>query len=426
MLTLRQQRRQQIMQGNNFLEVLSPVGDTERFNAALKYGADAVYLGRKSFGMRSSPMNFDYEQLISAVNKAHEKGVKVYLTCNTLPRNNEIPEFQQFIEEAVSAKVDAVIVADIGLMALVKKFAPDMEIHMSTQTGIVNYVTATELYNMGAKRVVLARELSLEEIAEIRVKSPKDMEIEVFVHGAMCVSFSGRCLLSQYLVNRDANRGECAQPCRWSYHLMEEKRIDQFFPVFEDEKGTYILNAKDLCMIDHIDKLAEAGVSSLKIEGRAKSAYYVAVITNAYRMAVDEYYKNPNNFKLSDWIHDEVFKVSHRKYCTGFFFGHPKDCQYYETGGYIRNYDVVAVVEKCEDGIVYCTQRNKFMAGDTVEVVSPSQKPIEITIDELFDENGNSIETANHAMMNFSFKCDVNFIPESVIRTYTKTSNNVK
>lgn len=426
MLTLRQQRRQQIMQGNNFLEVLSPVGDTERFNAALKYGADAVYLGRKSFGMRSSPMNFDYEQLISAVNKAHEKGVKVYLTCNTLPRNNEIPEFQQFIEEAVSAKVDAVIVADIGLMALVKKFAPDMEIHMSTQTGIVNYVTATELYNMGAKRVVLARELSLEEIAEIRAKSPKDMEIEVFVHGAMCVSFSGRCLLSQYLVNRDANRGECAQPCRWGYHLMEEKRTDQFFPVFEDEKGTYILNAKDLCMIDHIDKLAEAGVSSLKIEGRAKSAYYVAVITNAYRMAVDEYYKNPNNFKLSDWIHDEVFKVSHRKYCTGFFFGHPKDCQYYETGGYIRNYDVVAVVEKCEDGIVYCTQRNKFMAGDTVEVVSPSQKPIEITIDELFDENGNSIETANHAMMKFSFKCDVNFMPESVIRTYAKTSNNVK
>lgn len=414
------------MQGNNFLEVLSPVGDTERFNAALKYGADAVYLGRKSFGMRSSPMNFDYEQLISAVNKAHEKGVKVYLTCNTLPRNNEIPEFQQFIEEAVSAKVDAVIVADIGLMALVKKFAPDMEIHMSTQTGIVNYVTATELYNMGAKRVVLARELSLEEIAEIRAKSPKDMEIEVFVHGAMCVSFSGRCLLSQYLVNRDANRGECAQPCRWGYHLMEEKRTDQFFPIFEDEKGTYILNAKDLCMIDHIDKLAEAGVSSLKIEGRAKSAYYVAVITNAYRMAVDEYYKNPNNFKLSDWIHDEVFKVSHRKYCTGFFFGHPKDCQYYETGGYIRNYDVVAVVEKCENGIVYCTQRNKFMAGDTVEVVSPSQKPIEITIDELFDENGNSIETANHAMMNFSFKCDVNFIPESVIRTYAKTSNNVK
>ena len=401
---------------NNFLEVLAPAGDTERFNSAIKYGADAVYLGRKTFGMRSSPLNFDYDQLVSAVKTAHEKGVKVYLTCNTLPRNNEIPQFQQFIEEAVSAEVDALIVADIGLMSLIKKLAPDMEIHMSTQTGIVNYVTATELYNMGAKRVVLARELSLEEIAEIRAKSPKDMEIEAFVHGAMCVSFSGRCLLSQYLVNRDANRGECAQPCRWGYHLMEEKRTDQFFPVFEDEKGTYILNSKDLCMIDHIDKLAKAGVSSLKIEGRAKSAYYVSVVTNAYRMAVDEYNANPEYFHLSDWIHDEVFKVSHRKYCTGFFFGHPKDCQYYETGGYIRNYDVVAVVEKCENGVVYCTQRNKFMAGDRVEIMAPQKKPFEFTINEIFDENGNSIETANHAMMKFSFRCDEVFPPESVIR----------
>lgn len=401
---------------NNFLEVLAPAGDTERFNSAIKYGADAVYLGRKTFGMRSSPLNFDYDQLVSAVNTAHAKGVKVYLTCNTLPRNNEIPQFQQFIDEAVSAGVDALIVADIGLMSLIKKFAPDMEIHMSTQTGIVNYVTATELYNMGAKRVVLARELSLDEIAEIRAKSPKDMEIEVFVHGAMCVSFSGRCLLSQYLVNRDANRGECAQPCRWGYHLMEEKRTDQFFPVFEDEKGTYILNSKDLCMIDHIDKLAKAGVSSLKIEGRAKSAYYVSVVTNAYRMAVDEYNADPENFHLSDWIHDEVFKVSHRKYCTGFFFGHPKDCQYYETGGYIRNYDVVAVVEKCENGVVYCTQRNKFLAGDRVEIMAPQKKPFEFTINEIFDENGNSIETANHAMMKFSFKCDEVFPPESVIR----------
>lgn len=401
---------------NKLLEVLAPAGDTERFNSAIRYGADAVYLGRKTFGMRSSPMNFDYEQLTAAVNEAHSKGVKVYLTCNTLPRNNEIPEFQQFIEEAVAAKVDALIVADIGLMSLVKKYAPDMEIHMSTQTGIVNYVTARELYNMGAKRVVLARELSLNEIAEIRAKCPADMEIEVFVHGAMCVSFSGRCLLSQYLVNRDANRGECAQPCRWGYHLMEEKRTDQFFPIFEDEKGTYILNAKDLCMIDHIDKLAKAGVSSLKIEGRAKSAYYVAVVTNAYRMAVDEYNLNPENFKLSDWIHDEVFKVSHRKYCTGFFFGHPNDCQYYETGGYIRNYDVVAVVEKCENGIVYCTQRNKFFAGDTVEIMSPKAKPETITINEIFDENGNSIETANHAMMKFSFRCEKEFPAESVIR----------
>ena len=382
------------------LEVLAPAGDEERLGAALNYGADAVYLGRKQFGMRASPLNFDFEQLCRAVNDAHSRGVKVYLTCNTLPRNNEIPFFEKFVREAVEAKVDAMIVADIGLLMLIKKYAPDMEIHISTQTGIVNYVTARELYNMGAKRVVLARELSLDEIAEIRAKCSPDMDIECFVHGAMCVSFSGRCLLSQYLVNRDANRGECAQPCRWGYHLMEEKRPGEYFPIFEDEKGTYILNAKDMCMIEHIDKLAEVGVTSLKIEGRAKSAYYVAVVTNAYRMAVDEYYKDPYNFKLPDWIRDEVYKVSHRKYSKGFFFGVPEESQYYENSGYIRNYDVVAVVEKCENGTVYC-------------------KPVEMMLDTLFDENGEQIETANHAMMKFSFKCDTVFPSGTVIRKET-------
>ncbi|MDE6092281.1 MAG: U32 family peptidase [Ruminococcus sp.] len=402
------------------LEVLAPAGDEERFNAAINYGADAVYLGRKQFGMRSSPMNFDFEQLVNAVQSAHAKGIKVYLTCNTLPRNNEIPQFEQFVREAVDAKVDALIVADIGLLALIKKYAPDMEIHISTQTGIVNYVTARELYNMGAKRIVLARELSLDEIAEIRAKTNPDMEIETFVHGAMCVSFSGRCLLSQYLVNRDANRGECAQPCRWGYHLVEEKRPNEFFPIFEDEKGTYILNAKDMCMIEHIDKLAQAGVDSLKIEGRAKSAYYVTVVTNAYRMAVDEYYRNPDNFVLPDWIRDEVYKVSHRKYCNGFFFGTPENSQYYENSGYIRNYDVVAVVEKCENGTVYCTQRNRFFTGDTVELLSPSTKPVVLTLDTLYDENNEQIQTANHAMMEFSFKSDLIFPTGTVIRKETK------
>ncbi len=401
------------------LEVLAPAGDEERFNAAINYGADAVYLGRKQFGMRSSPMNFDFEQLVNAVSLAHAKGIKVYLTCNTLPRNNEIPQFEQFVSEAVEAEVDALIVADIGLLALIKKYAPDMEIHISTQTGVVNYVTARELYNMGAKRIVLARELSLDEIAEIRAKTNPDMEIEAFVHGAMCVSFSGRCLLSQYLVNRDANRGECAQPCRWGYHLVEEKRPNEFFPIFEDEKGTYILNAKDMCMIEHIDKLAKAGVDSLKIEGRAKSAYYVTVVTNAYRMAVDEYYKNPDNFVLPDWIRDEVYKVSHRKYCNGFFFGTPENSQYYENSGYIRNYDVVAVVEKCENGTVYCTQRNRFFAGDTVELLAPSQKPVTLTLDTLYDENSEQIQTANHAMMKFSFNSDLTFPTGTVIRKET-------
>lgn len=402
------------------LEVLAPAGDEERLGAALNYGADAVYLGRQQFGMRASPMNFNFEQLCKAVEAAHAKGVKVYLTCNTLPRNNEIPFFERFVREAVEAKVDAMIVADIGLLMLIKKYAPDMEIHISTQTGIVNYVTARELYNMGAKRVVLARELSLNEIAEIRAKCSPDMDIECFVHGAMCVSFSGRCLLSQYLVHRDANRGECAQPCRWGYYLMEEKRPGEYFPIYEDEKGTYILNAKDMCMIEHIDKLAEAGVTSLKIEGRAKSAYYVAVVTNAYRMAVDEYYKDPYNYHLTDWIRDEVYKVSHRKYSNGFFFGVPEESQYYENSGYIRNYDVVAVVEKCENGIVYCTQRNRFFAGDKVEILAPSCKPVEMTLDTLYDENGEQIETANHAMMKFSFKCDIVFPGGTVIRKETE------
>ncbi len=404
------------MQLNSRLEVLAPAGDMERFQAALAYGADAVYLGRKSFGMRASPGNFDFQQLCTAVNTAHQKGVKVYLTCNTLPRNNEIPLFEQFLEEAVQAGVDALITADIGLLSLIKKYAPDMTIHISTQTGIVNYVTAQELYNMGAERVVLARELSLEEIAEIREKTSPELEIEAFVHGAMCVSFSGRCLLSQYLVNRDPNRGECAQPCRWGYHLVEEKRPGQYFPIFEDEKGTYILNAKDLCMIDHIDKLARAGVTSLKIEGRAKSAYYTAVVANAYRLAVDEYYKNPDGFSLPEWIHDEVFKVSHRQYCTGFFFGTPENSQYYENSGYIRNYDVVAVVDKCENGKIFCTQRNRFFAGDTVEVLAPGQKPVILCPERVYDENGEEIRSVNHAMMKFSFDSEQVFPEGSFIR----------
>lgn len=400
----------------NKLEVLSPAGDYERFKAAIDYGADAVYLGGQAFSMRAAPQNFTHETLKSAVEEAHAKNVKVYLTCNTLPRNNEIPQFRQFIEEAVDSKVDAVIVADLGLMALIKKYAPDMEIHMSTQTGIVNYATANELYNMGAKRVVLARELSLDEIAEIRAKTPDDLDIEVFVHGAMCMSFSGRCLLSSYLTNRDANRGECAQPCRWGYHLMEEKRTDEFYPIYEDEKGTYILNAKDLCMIDHIDELAKAGVISYKIEGRAKSSYYVSIVTNAYRMAMDIYKKDPDNFKLPDWVRDEVFKVSHRKYCTGFFYGHPKDSQYYENSGYIREYDVVAIVDECKDGKIYATQRNRFCKGDTVEIISPGEKFDTMVIDELYNEEGELIENANHAMMKLVIPCEKSYPTNAIIR----------
>ena len=400
----------------NRLELLSPVGDYERLIAAVNYGADAVYLGGLLFGMRAAPQNFTFEQLKSGVEFAHKNGVKVYLTCNTLPRNNEIIHFEEFIKNASDAGVDAVIATDIGLLSLIKKYTPDMEIHISTQAGIVNFVTANEFYNMGAKRVVLARELSLDEIAEIRAKTPKELDIEAFVHGAMCVSFSGRCLLSAYMVDRDANRGACAQPCRWGYHLMEEKRPNEFFPVYEDEKGTYILNAKDLCMIDHLDKLAEAGITSFKIEGRAKSAYYVSVVTNAYRMALDYLKDHKDNFDLPDYIRDEVFKVSHRSYCTGFFFGHPKDCQYYENSGYIREYDVVAVIDECKDGFLYCSQRNKFSVGDTVEILSPLQKPYEMKITEIIDEKGEKLENACHAEMNFKIPCDKIFTNNSIIR----------
>lgn len=402
------------------LEILSPVGDRERLDAALDFGADAVYLGGEMFGMRAGPKNFDEQGLFEAVKLSHEKDVKVYLTCNTLPKNDEIPQFESFIKNADEAGVDAVIVNDLGLLALTKKHAPDMEIHISTQAGIVNYATANELYNMGAKRVVLARELSLDEIAEIRAKTPKDLDIECFVHGAMCVSFSGRCLLSQYLVGRDANRGECAQPCRWGYHLMEEKRDGLFFPVFEDDKGTYILNAKDMCMIEHIDKLAQAGVYSLKIEGRAKSSYYVSVITNAYRMAADYYLEHGTMYGCPKWIYDEVFKVSHRAYCTGFFFSHPNapegEYQYYGDGGYIREYDVVGIVKGCSDGMLYCEQRNKFCKGDELEILAPGREPIKLTADVIYDDKKTEIETANHAAMKFYIPCEVNFPINSIIR----------
>lgn len=398
------------------LEVLSPAGDMERFRAALQYGADAVYLAGKSFGMRSSPNNFTFDELKTACDEAHKLGKKVYLTCNTLPTNSEIDGFEGFIKQAANCDIDAAIVNDIGVFSLIKKYVPDLELHVSTQAGIVNYCTANTFYNMGAKRVVLARELSLEDIGEIRAKTPKDLDIECFVHGAMCVSFSGRCLLSQYLINRDANRGECAQPCRWKYYLMEEKRENEFYPIAEDENGAYILNAKDLCMIDHLDKLAEAGVTSFKIEGRAKSAYYVSVVTNAYRAATDILKSNPTDYKLPEWVKEEVFKVSHRKYCTGFYFGHPKDCQYYETSGYVRDYDVVAVVDSYADGKIFCTQRNRFFRGDELEILSPMTEPVKMTANEIINEQGESVESANKATMKFSMSFEHEIKPGSIIR----------
>ena len=387
-------------------ELLAPAGDAERLRYAINYGADAVYCGLPEFGMRSAPANFTPEQLTESVIYAHARGRKVYLTMNTLPTNEEADRLPEAIKEAAKAGVDAFIVADLGVLDACKTFAPDIDVHLSTQTGITNWAAARAAYKMGAKRVVLAREMTLQDIAILRDKTPPELEIEAFVHGAMCMSVSGRCLLSNYMAGRDANRGQCAQPCRWKYYLSEETRPGQLYEIGENENGSYILNAKDMCMIEHLDKVIDAGVTSLKIEGRAKSFYYVAVITNAYRQAVDLYRKDPQHFVLPSWLEEETRKVSHRQYSTGFYFGRPEQGQYYENAGYVRQWDVVAVVDKTEGDTLYCTQRNKFSLGETVEIICPhstvEDRPLSYTVTSITDEQGNPRESANNAMMKLT------------------------
>ena len=390
---------------DNRAEILSPAGDLERLKAAVDYGADAVYLGGKEFGMRASPLNFNDEDLVKAIDYAHKHGVKVYLTCNTLPRNNEIKRLPNFIEKVNSYGIDAFIVADVGVFKLVQKYAKDTDIHISTQMGIVNYEIARTFYEMGAKRVVLARELSFDDIAEIRAKTDKNLEIEAFVHGAMCVSFSGRCLLSSYLTGRDANRGDCAQPCRWKYNLVEENREGQYFPIEQNDNGTYILNSRDLCMIEHIDKLIESGITSLKIEGRAKSSYYVATTTNAYKMALNDYYLKGKDWKIDPHLREELEKISHREYNTGFYFN-SEPGQVYSNGGYIRKYDVVAVCDGYKDGKIEISQRNKFLKGDVLDVLQPGESSFNIMVDKIFDEWGNEADSAPHAMQKLFIPCD--------------------
>ncbi len=391
------------------IELLSPAGDYKRLEYAVAFGADAVYLGSNMFTMRTNPSNFNPDELKQAADFVHFHGKKIYLTCNTLPRNNEIDLLPDFLSYAEQIGIDAFIIADLGVMELAKKYAPDVDIHMSTQVGIVNFQTAQTLYNLGAKRIVTARELSLDEIKTIRDKTPPDLEIEVFVHGAMCMSFSGRCILSDYMAARDPNRGECAQPCRWKYHLVEEKRQGEFFPIEQDDKGTYIFNSRDLCMLEHIPELADAGVDSFKIEGRAKTEYYTAVVTNAYRNALDEYYKSPSpDFKPSDWILSELEKVSHRQYTTGFNFGQLKNGQVLDNGGYIRNWEFCAVCESYENGTLTVSQRNRFYSGESLEVLEPGKKPYKITVSDLYNhKDGEYVSVANKAAETYSFSCDI-------------------
>jgi len=367
------------------IELLSPAGDMERLKMAVLYGADAVYLAGTDFGMRSFAGNFTPEELPKAVEFAHNHGVKVHVTVNTMPRNEEIAQLPPYLEQLQDADVDALIVADMGAFTLAGKYAPKCQRHISTQQSIANYECAKAWYDLGATRVVLARELNLEEIRTIREKTPKELEIETFGHGAMCVSYSGRCLLSNYMTGRDSNRGACAQPCRYQYALVEEKRPGEYFPVYEDEKGTYILNSRDMCMIDHLKDLQDAGVDCIKIEGRAKSAYYAAIVTGAYRHCIDDVFAGRD---IDPVWRDEVDHVSHRIYSTGFYFGQPG--QYTENSRYIRQWQVCAIVESCDEtGLALCSLRNKFSAGDALELVGPDTRPFAFTVPEMQDLEGN-------------------------------------
>lgn len=390
-------------------ELLSPAGNFEKMKAAFLYGADAVYLAYERFGMRAAADNFTLEELKEALLYAHSRGKKIYLTLNTLPRENEYPELERFIKilSEMDDKIDAAIVADAGVFALIKRVFPSLEIHISTQAGIVSSADCLFWYNLGAKRAVLARELSLEEIKMIKKNIPEDMELEVFVHGSMCISFSGRCLLSNNLVSRDANRGMCAQPCRWNYTIREEKRQDTAFPIEEEKEGTYIMSSKDMCMVEYMSDLIRAGITSFKIEGRMKSAYYAAVVTNAYRAAIDGYMKDGDDFVLDKRWTSELESVSHREYCTGYFFDDPmKNAQTCTMPGYMREkaYLAVAIEDDKEKGLSLFIQRNKLCVGDKAELISPGKFGRAFEISEMYDENMNVIESAPHPFMKFYIK----------------------
>ena len=394
------------------IELLAPAGDMERLRMSLAYGADAVYLAGTDFGMRSFAGNFTPEELKQAVALCHSRGVAVHVTCNTMPRNGEIARMPEWLEYLQELGVDAAILADVGVLSLLKKHAPRVKAHISTQASVSNYQAAAAWYELGASRVILARELSLDEIREIRAKTPRELEIEAFVHGAMCVSYSGRCLLSNYMTGRDANRGACAQPCRYQYALVEEKRPGEYFPIGEDAGGAYILNSRDMCMIDHIPELIDAGLDSLKIEGRAKSAYYAAVVTGAYRHAIDAAL---DGRPLDPVWRDEVEKVSHRPYSTGFYFGEPG--QHTSHSRYVRDWQIMAVVTSCApDGTALCELRNKLSAGDELELVGPGLKPVPVTVEGLTDGDGLPIPEARKPQMPFYFRLPIQAPPLSLLR----------
>ncbi len=401
------------------VELLAPAGNLYKLKIALKYGADAVYIGGEAFSLRVAADNFTPEEMKEGIEFAHAMGKKVYVTANIIPHNRDLKEMERYFKEIYELGADAVLISDLGAFNICRKAAPDLEIHISTQANNTNYMTVQSWHEMGAKRVVLAREMTLSEVREIRDNISRECELEIFMHGAMCVSYSGRCLLSNYMTARDSNYGACSHPCRWQYALMEEKRPGEYMPVFENERGTFIMNSKDLCMIEHVPELIASGVSSLKIEGRVKSEYYVATIVTAYRKAIDKYYENPSEYVFNpEWL-KEVKKVSHRDYYTGFFFGIPDTgAQIYGTSSYIRECDIVGIVLDYDEKtkLAKVSQRNRFFKGDEIEIMQPGEDFFTQKVEVLKDENMNDIEVANHAAMTLYIKTDKPVVKDAMLR----------
>lgn len=390
-------------------ELLAPAGSLSKLKYAIMYGADAVYIGGEAFSLRVAAKNFTMEEIEEGIRFAHERGKKVYITANIIPHNADIERFPEFVKEVDKLGADAIIVSDLGTFSIVREVAPNLEIHISTQANNTNYKSAQMWHSLGAKRVILARDLSFKEIRQIRDNLDPGCEIETFVHGAMCISYSGRCLLSNYLTHRDANKGACAHPCRWKYYLMEEKRPGEYMPVFENERGTFIYNSKDLCMVEHVPELIEAGIDSFKIEGRVKNELYVATVVKSYRRAIDAYCENPDNYKFDDTIADELCKVSHREYTPGFYYGKPDgNQQLYTSNTYIQDYTIVGVVLSYDEvtGEAVIEQRNRFFKGDEIEVITPDGDDFAFVVDKMYNDRNEEINVAPHAQMIVKMKME--------------------
>ncbi|PXX51750.1 putative protease [Hungatella effluvii] len=400
-------------------ELLIPAGSLDVLKTAVIYGADAVYIGGEAFGLRAKAKNFTNEEIKKGIVFAHEHGVKVYITANILAHNDDLAGVEAYFEELKEIRPDALIISDPGVFTIARRVIPDMEIHISTQANNTNYGTYRFWYDLGAKRVVTARELSLKEIKEIRDHIPEDMEIESFIHGAMCISYSGRCLLSNFMTGRDANQGACTHPCRWKYSIVEEKRPGEYMPVYENERGTFIFNSKDLCMVDHIPEMIDAGIDSFKIEGRMKTALYVATVARAYRKAIDDYRKDPKLYEANlDWYREEIAKCVNREFTTGFYFGRPDaSAQIYENSTYVKDYTYLGTVASV-DGRGYggLEQKNKFSVGETIEVMKPDGRNIEVVVKGIYDEDGNPQESAPHAQQRIKVDLGIEMEKYDILR----------